>query len=149
MVINLNGFKAKDEVFIHGVEGTLRLDYILDTFYSFQPYPFYYGFTPIVSTTYIKCIFAATDKRILIIGKTPMDELDKNIVYSFNYTDIKVEFKKRLGSRMFTFDIDRQEIFNFSTSTITFEVSSANIQQAEFISDVIKTQWLLENNGLT
>lgn len=145
-VLNINTLKTYDEEFMHTVDGTLRIDYINEMFYSFLPYPFYYGLSPIICTNYVKCTMAVTDKRIIIIGKNDSDTIDEKHIYSFNYKNIKSEFKKKLGGRTFILDIRPQRIFNFLVGSIVFEVTAPYINQAEYINQVIsqylkKVKW--------
>lgn len=136
-VLNIDMLKTNEEEFLHTVDGTLRIDYINETLYSFLPYPFYYGLSPIICTNYLKCTMAVTDKRIIIIGKNASYTIDENHIYSFYYKNIRSEFKKKLGRRVFILDIRPQRIFNFLVGSVEFEVTSPYINQAEYINQVI------------
>ena len=134
---DIGSLKAADEEFMHTVEGNLRLDYIHEMMYSFLPYPFYYGLSPLLCTTYVKCIMAVTNKKVIIAGVKEDDTINEKHIYYFPYDKIKVEFKKKLGKRSFVVDIRPQRIFNFIVGSIVFEVEDTFIKQAEYLNEII------------
>lgn len=137
-ILDLTTFKLEDEKFIYGIAGALRLHFVEEALYSFMPYPFGYCFLPAAYTTYVKCVLAVTDKRFIIIGKTPRGgHLDESQVYSFDFRDVKIQYKKSFGSRMFIFDIGEQQLFNFLSKTVIFEINPKYYDDIENIRAVI------------
>lgn len=133
----LDMFKKEDEQFIHGIEGALRLHFIQDAMHSLLSNPITdYSFTN-AYTTFAKCILAVTDKRVVIIGKGPKSTLDKNNIYSFTYDEISIEYKKRLGNRMFILHLGDNKIYNFLEDSIIFEISPKHYEEAEIIKAII------------
>lgn len=137
-ILNLTKFKLEDEQFIYGIAGALRLHFVHEALYSFLPYPFGDCFLPAYYTTYVKCVLAVTDKRVIIIAKTPRGgHLDESQVYSFDYKDVKIQYKKSFGSKMFIFDIGEQQLFNFLSKTVIFEVNPRYYDEIKNIREVI------------
>lgn len=134
---NLDMFKDENDKFIYGVEGALRLHFVQEALHSFLPYPVNYCLIPDAYTTFAKCILAVTDKRIMLIGKGPKNTLDKDNIYSFNYGDIGIEYKDKLGSKMFILDLKNNKVYNFLENNIIFEVNPRYYKQGEIIKGII------------
>lgn len=133
----LDMFKREDEQFIHGIEGALRLHIVQDAIHSFLSNPISNDSYSSSYTNYAKCILAVTDKRILIIGKGPKNILDEDNIYSFNYEDISIEYKKGVVTRKFKINLGDNKIYNFLEKNLFFEVSPKCYEEAEIIKSII------------
>jgi hypothetical protein len=121
-VLDLSKFRQHQESFIYGVSGALRLSIINETLYNFLPSPLAKNESKKKVSTFVKCIFAVTDKRIIIIGKNHKGELDANMIYSIDFNEIEVTYKKSFGSRIFKLNM-KNNLFNFLEQNIIFEVN--------------------------
>jgi hypothetical protein len=133
-ILDLNKYRKLSEKFICGVPGTFKLNFFYDIFYSFLPYPFFNYFPPTIYTVSIDCIFAVTDKRIIVFEKDNDNKIDENYIHSFDYDEVKVEYKKKLGTRIFVVEKLKKNYFSMEDNMFRIEISSKFITQAENIN---------------
>lgn len=137
-VSDIKSYKNIDEKFIYSLEGNLTLRFIEMPLYSFLPYPSYDYFHPVVYTISIKAVFCATDKRIIILERNIDGSIDKNVIRSFKFNDITIKYNKKLGVRAFTIYKNQFNFFDYSESSMDFQVNSNLIKEADRVYDAIK-----------
>lgn len=137
-VSELYKFLNKDEHFILGVDGVLRLHIVQETLFCLVANPLF-GFTEApVYETMLKCVFAATDKRVIFIGKTSKGQLDESKVVALDYDDINLRYKKGFGGRLFIIETENKPLFSFPENKLIFEVNHACFDAAEKMNAIIK-----------
>ncbi|ERI95450.1 hypothetical protein HMPREF1982_00193 [Clostridiales bacterium oral taxon 876 str. F0540] len=136
-VLDLRKYRKLSEKFISGVPGGFKLNFFFDIFYSFLPYPFFNYFPPSIYTISIDCIFAITDKRIIILEKNSDGDIDENYIHSLNYDEVKIEFKKKLGTRIFVIEKLKKNYFSMEDNMFRIEINKDFITQAENINTLL------------
>ncbi len=115
--INLNDYKEGSEEFIYGVKGIVRLSIGREIIYRIA---YASMFDIIVETPHIfriECIFAVTDKKIILI---PTEDTYTSI--SFNYQDIEVTYYNQLFDKVFLLNIKNKNILNFKEDKLVFRM---------------------------
>jgi hypothetical protein len=85
----------------------------------------------------IDCIFAVTDKRINVFEKDNDNKIDENYIHSFDYDEVKVEYKKKLGTRIFVVEKLKKNYFSMEDNMFRIEIPSKFITQAENINTLL------------
>lgn len=141
-VSKLDKYKNADEKYIYGVDGDLRQLFFYDALYSFVPYAFFHYVPYTIYEMCIKCIFAVTDKRILVFEIDSEGSISDKYIHSFSFNQVNVEFKKVLGKRVFTLEKRRKRYFRPEDNFLTIEIDSSNISQAENIYALISEHYM-------
>lgn len=141
-VSKLSKYKNADEKFIYGVDGNLKLLFFYDALYNFFPYSFFNYAPYTIYEMCINCIFAVTDKRIMVLETDCEGDITKNYIHSYNFSEVSIEFKKKLGKRIFVLEKRRKRYFSPEDNFLTIEIDSSNISQAENIYALISEHYM-------
>lgn len=131
-------YKKINEKFIYALEGNIILNFVQTPPYSFLSYPSYDYLLPILYNIPLRGMFCITDKRVILLERTPDENTPSNVVRSFNFNEITIKYKKKLGMRTFILYKNQYNFFDYSEISIDFEVNSNLIKEADRINDMIK-----------
>lgn len=115
--ISLEKYKKSNEQFIYSVKGILRLPMGRAILYRMGNAPIFDFFTEVTNINRVECIFAVTDKRIILIPKTNEYE-----PISFNYGDIEVIYYDQLFDKVFLLNIKEKKLLNFYENKLVFSI---------------------------
>lgn len=130
---SLNDYKDCNEQFIHGIRGIVRLSIGREIMYSIcqaSMSDYSLDFPDIFK---VECIFAVTDKRIILI---PKDNKYKPV--SFNYGDIDVVYCNQLFDKVFLLNIKDKKFLNFSENRLVFRVYSKQNSELNKVNCVLQ-----------
>ena len=115
--INLNDYKNFDELSIYGIKGIVRLSVGREIIYRMSHTGIFDFSTEVSFISKIECIFAVTDKRIILI---PTDTKYKSI--SFNHGDIDVNYHDQLFDKVFLLNIRDKKMLDFCENKLVFRM---------------------------
>ena len=115
--MDLNDYKKFDELFIYGIKGIVRLSVGREIIYRMSHTGIFDFSTEVSFISKIECIFAVTDKRIILI---PMDTKYKSI--SFNHGDIDVSYYDQLFDKVFLLNIKDKKLLDFCENKLVFRM---------------------------
>ena len=115
--INLNDYKNFDELSIYGIKGIVRLSVGREIIYRMRHTGIFDFSTEVLFISKIECIFAVTDKRIILI---PIDTKYKSI--SFNHGDIDVSYYDQLFDKVFLLNIKDKKLLDFCENKLVFRM---------------------------
>jgi hypothetical protein len=130
---NLNDYKECNEQFIHGVRGIVRLSIGMEIMYCIGQTSMSDYFIDIPNIFKVECIFAVTDKRIILI---PVD--NKYKPFSFRYSDIDVVYCNQLFDKVFLLNMKDKKFLNFSENRLVFRVYSKQSSEINKINCVLQ-----------
>lgn len=137
-IANTFPFKEAYEEFIYSLHGTLIINSFNEIMYCITPYPPYYGFTEALLTTSIKCTMTVSNMRIILTTEKDMNPDKDKQIYFLDYKNIKLQYKKKLGSRNFTFDIMPKRLFSYAAGSFRFEVENPYLQLADSTNQLLR-----------
>lgn len=115
--IKLNGYKNCNEQFIYGIKGIVRVSIGREIIYRISNASIFDFFTEVIPVYRIECIFAVTDKRIILI---PTD--NEYEIVSFSYSDIDVVYYNQLFDKVFLLNIKEKKLLNFCENRLVFRM---------------------------
>lgn len=130
---SLNDYKECNEQFIHGVRGIVRLSIGREIMYCISQASMSDYFIETPSLFKVECIFAVTDKRIILI---PTDNKYKPV--SFNYGDIDAVYCDQLFDKVFLLNIKDKKFLNFSENRLVFRVYSKQNSELNKINCILQ-----------
>jgi hypothetical protein len=139
-VLDIKNYKKTDEKYIYAVEGVLKFNIIQDVAYCMMPYPLFNYLPPNLYMISIDCTLAVTDKRIIVIEKDSEGSVDETNIHSFNLDEINLEYRKSLGKRIFAIDKIKKSFFKYYEDTLTVEIDTNLIKQADNIYSILTEQ---------
>lgn len=130
---DLNHYKECNEQFIYGLKGIVRLPLGKELIYLIgysSILDFLVDTSPICK---VECIFAVTDKRIILIPT-----VDKYKPVSFNYGDINLIYYNQLFDKIFLLNIKDKKLLNFPESKLVFRIYSKQNSELNKINCVLQ-----------
>lgn len=131
--IDLNDYKECSEQFIYGIKGIVRLSIGREIIYRMGNIGVFDFFTEINHIYRIECIFAVTDKRIILI---PID--NEYATNSFTYRDIKVIYYNQLFDKVFLLNVKDTTLLNFCENRLIFSMYSKQSTELNKINCILK-----------
>lgn len=130
---DLNNYKECNEQFIYGIKGIVRLPIGKEIIYLIGHSSLLDSFVDTSHICKVECIFALTDKRIILI---PTD--NKYTPVSFNYGDIDLIYYNQLFDKIFLLNIKDKKLLNFPESKLVFRIYSKQNSELNKINCVLK-----------
>ena len=132
--ISFNNYKECNEQFIYAVKGIIRLPIGREIIYRIGYLSLYLIFLRKFPNIYMaECIFAVTDKRIILIPKT-----NEYTPISFNYGDIDVIYYDQLFDKVFLLNIKDKKLLNFCENKLVFRMYSKQNSELNKIKYVLQ-----------
>lgn len=131
--IDLNGYKNCNEQFIYGIKGIVRVSIGREIIYRISNASIFDFFTEVIPVYKIECIFAVTDKRIILIPTGNEYE-----IVSFSYPDIEVIYYNQLFDKVFLLNIKEKKLLNFCENRLVFRVYPKQITDINKINGILQ-----------
>jgi len=134
--INLNDYKECSEQFIHGIKGIVRLSIGREIIYRMGNRGVFDFLTEVNHIYRIECIFAVTDKGIILI---PIDK--EYAPSSFTYGDIEVIYYNQFFDKVFLLNLKDTNLLNFCENRLIFRMHSKQS------TELNKINYILQEHG--
>lgn len=134
---SLSKYQTADENFMYGVSGVLRLPVAKDTIFNLM-FAGMENYMPTSRVKYLDCILAVSDKRVLFIQLGSTYPFRPSKVFSFNFSDIYIKYKKMFSEKQFLIFSKNNKIFDFVETKIVFECHNRQDSSINKVRAVLK-----------